>query len=392
VVFPDLVPGPGYDQVYPLYAEVCAVSQIRAEFTAYGGSAGHGVIYLKGVCRDGASKYPRLKLCDPGAADLSDPGSGTGVSVNKVLKNVNWVAIPGRQLFYYGNLKQDDVLDAEAGKAAIADAHEKGVFEGVEVHEKYLPGGEEEGADLKFLAENTLGTDYALNFGRSALCTRLPVTETMMEEIVGFLNGLNDEYASGEADYNWSGYSDNCVHVVHNSLAAADVWQPKAIRLVKFLQVFNMAIPSNEAVNLASRSTDFPLEDLGQVYNDHAMRSSLMKHDWLPTRQGALVSSIPVHQKNELYDTKVKMLVLEGPLSRSKTRKLDRMIADPRYTDLKSNLEWFRERYESILAQRPEGWNVAPEGDEFRQFRRKYYGYIEAQLADVRKRLLILEK
>ena len=65
-----------------------------------------------------------------------------------------------------------------------------------------------------------------------------------------FLNGLNDEYASGKADYEWSGYADNCVHTLHNALAAAGVWKPKSVRATRCAS-FHLAVPANEFVDLA---------------------------------------------------------------------------------------------------------------------------------------------
>ena len=83
--------------------------------------------------------------------------------------------------------------------------------------------------------------------------------------MVDYLNALNDEYARGEADYNWSGYADNCAHALHNSLAAADVWKPQSVRATKFKQLFNLAVPANEMTNLAFRGNTYPLEDFGKI-------------------------------------------------------------------------------------------------------------------------------
>ena len=65
----------------------------------------------------------------------------------------------------------------------------------------------------------------------------------------------NREYAEGEADYNWSVWADNCVHTLRNALAAANIWSPLSVRAVKFLQMFNLAVPANEFVNLAELGT-----------------------------------------------------------------------------------------------------------------------------------------
>ncbi len=77
-------------------------------------------------------------------------------------------------------------------------------------------------------------------------CARVPVTEDMLVEIK-----LNHEYATGEANYEWSGLSDSCVHTLRNALAAASVWPPLSVRAIQLHQIFNLAIPPNEFVNLA---------------------------------------------------------------------------------------------------------------------------------------------
>jgi len=390
VVLPTYQPPATYDELYPLYIELCAVSQIRAKFAKEGGSPGHAVMWLKGVCVDEEATYPKLKLCDPAEVDLGNPENGTGVSVNKVLKNANWLAIPGRSLFFDGNLTRNTLLDAQHGIATIEDAHRKGVFEKVGAHEKYLPPTDDRDAVLTFLASETLGTDFALNFGRSAICSRLPVTEPMMEDIVGYLNGLNEDYADGETEYNWSGYSDNCVHAVVNALAAADIWPPKPVRLVKFLQLFHLAIPSNEFAKLLFRTTDFPVESFGQVYGDNSMRRSLAKYGWLPTRHGALVTVDPVHQKNDLYDTRFRIFMLQGPIFKSKAKRIKRIADDERFTDLAGNLRYYKEFYEEILAGRPSDWDYTPKGDPVRASRKQYYEYIKAQLEDVNHKLLLI--
>jgi hypothetical protein len=41
-------PDPVYEELFPAYAELCAVSQYRPKEREVGGSPGHGVMYLKG--------------------------------------------------------------------------------------------------------------------------------------------------------------------------------------------------------------------------------------------------------------------------------------------------------------------------------------------------------
>ena len=151
-----------YDALFPYYVEICAVSQIRAHFAKHGGSPGHAVMYLKGACRDPEAPFPTIKICDPESVDLTDPESGVGISVNKLLKNINWFAIPGKQLFFFGNLDRDEVLDENHTRETIKAVADLGVFKGIEIKEEYKPPKGDTEAIFQLLAKETLGTDWFL--------------------------------------------------------------------------------------------------------------------------------------------------------------------------------------------------------------------------------------
>ena len=90
-----------YNAIFPYYAEVCVVTQYHRKGSTPGGWGGHASLFLHGAEIDTSRDYPRLQL----AADdrsLSSPDAGTGISVNQILSNVNWVAIPGRDQFFRG--------------------------------------------------------------------------------------------------------------------------------------------------------------------------------------------------------------------------------------------------------------------------------------------------
>ena len=154
-----------------------------------------------------------------------------GVSVGRWFRNVNWVAVPGYKLFYPGNLELSERLNQAHFDATVRYAIDKGVYKGVEFHD--YPAARS-GASLEnFIANHGIGTDFALQFARSAFCARLPVTERMLDEVIAFLNDKNREYAEGDVDYNWSVWADNCVHTLRNALAAANIWSPLSVRAVK---------------------------------------------------------------------------------------------------------------------------------------------------------------
>jgi hypothetical protein len=376
-------PGLVYDQLYPYYVELCAVSQFRSKTKGTGGVPGHAVMYLKGACRDEASPYPQLRRCRRVATDPYDPEHGAGVSVNRWLRNVNWIATPGRALFYEGNLPPGERLTQAHFDATVEAVVDAGIFRGVELHE--YPTDASERTLEGFVAQHSLATDYALRFARSVFCARMPVTEEMLVEAMDFLNELNHEYATGEADYEWSGFADNCVHTLRNALAAASIWTPTSVRVIKLRQIFNLAIPANEFVNLARLGAKGPLQDYGKIYGESVHRDSLIEFDWLPTRHGALVKALPVHAENDLYDTALRLFVLQSPFRQGQIRDAVRLLSDQRFVEVGPNLRHFEQVYAGILANRDEeGFGLASlRGDRYRRVRRRYYAYLEKQQAEV---------
>lgn len=126
-----------YNTLFPYYAELCTVTQYNLRHSKPGGSGGHATMFLNGAEIDPAAGYPRLRLAAEGT-ELSDPDSGTGISVNKVFANVNWVAIAGRGMFFRAGLAPDRRLTKDALEGAIRTAAAAGWFDGIEIHEELL--------------------------------------------------------------------------------------------------------------------------------------------------------------------------------------------------------------------------------------------------------------
>jgi hypothetical protein len=384
-----------YEALSDHYVELCAVSQYRPREGDLGGIPGHAVMYLKGACRDESAPYPRLRPCLYPTFDRKDPEHGAGISVNRWLKNVNWVATPGKSFFFNGDVAEYELLDQERFDRAVQRALELGMYRGVEIHAK--PGAEAPQSIPDFVAKDSIGTDFALRFGRTVFCTRLPMREQMLGQVMDYLNGLNDEYWTGNADYQWSGYSDNCVHTLHNALAAAGVWKPKSIRRTKLRQLFNLAIPANTVIDLAFLSNLYPIEDLGKVRGDELHWESLVTRGWLPATPGVLLKTLPVLQVNELYDTKFRLFVLGGFFSSQVIKRAQTLLTDGRYLQLDANLRYFYHRYERILAERDEkeSWVDSLRGEDYRRDREIYYDYIERQrdgVVEVLERMAEIEE
>jgi hypothetical protein len=380
-------PDPAYDQLFPYYVELCATSQFRSKLKGEGGVAGHAVMYIKGACKDEKAPFPQLRRCRVAATELNDPEHGAGISVGRWFRNVNWVATPGYELFFRGNLKIGEPLTETYFRATVHDVIDSGVYKGVEFHDAPSVGA---GASLEdFVATEGIGTDQALEFARSAFCARLPVTEPMLQEVIAFLNDKNKEYAEGKADYNWSVWADNCAHTLRNALAAANIWSPLSVRAVKFRQIFNLAVPANEFVNLAELGTEGDIDDYREIQRDGPHRDAFYEFHWLPTRHGALLKTLPVHEPNDLYDTTFRLFTLQSPFRMPKTAHAIELLSDDRFVNLGANLRYFRQKYQAILAAHDERRDMlaSVRGTPFRRVERLFYDYIKAQQAEVESML-----
>lgn len=380
-----------YEALFPYYVELCAMSQFRSEDLGRGGSPGHAVMYLKGACRDREAPYPKLRRCSGGVSDPASPEHGVGISVNRWLRNVNWLAFDGRSLFYDGRVGPDETVTRARLDSLVREAIDAGVYRGVELWP--YPGQTPDSTLFDFVSQNGAGTDFALRYARSGLCGRLPIEPAMLDEMIHFLNDLNREFATGAEDYRWSVYADNCVHTLRNALAAASVSDPISVRTAKLLQLFHLAVPANEAIRLAALGTMGPVGSYPEIFADAPMRDAMLEFGWLPTRHGSLLVSLPVHARNELFDPRPRMLVFQGPLTLRKTRKLLEMLDDPRFTEIDANLRHFDEVYRGILARKDEPDDVfaSLRGDRYRRVRRRYVSVIESGLREVEQMRAALE-
>jgi len=372
-------PDPMYDQLFPYYVELCATSQFRSSEKGRGGVTGHAVMYIKGACKDEQAPFPQLRRCRVTATDLDDPEHGVGISVGRWFRNVNWVAVPGYDLFFRGNLAPGQRLTQAHLDATVREAIAKGIYHGVELHEYPTTAAARSLED--FVRHHSIGTDLAHQFARSVFCARVPVTERMLEEVTAFLNDKNREYAKGEADYDWSLLADNCVHTVRNALAAANIWAPLSVRTVKLLHLLNLAVPANEFVNLAELGTEGNIEDYRHIQADGPQRDALHEFGWLPTRHGALLKTLAVHEPNDLYETRFRLFTLQSPLRMGKTRHAVELLSDERFVDLAANLRYFRDKYSAILAGCQARGNglASVRGTPYRRGERLHCAYIEAQ-------------
>ena len=382
-------PGPAYEQLFPRYVELCAVSQYRSFDRGEGGVPGHAVMYLKGACKDESAPIPQLRACRTHATRVDDPEHGAGISVDRWLENANWLATPSHRLFFDGDLNEGEAVTRATLARTVRAVIDAGVFQGV----VFRPDTPTQGPLEEIVGKEFAGTDFALRIARTSYCTRLPVTAEMMGEIILYLNAVNLAYASGQAHYDWNGISDNCAHLLHNALAAASVWPPRSVRTSKLRQIANLSVPANEVIDLAELGTEGPLADAREVYRNDEARDALLSLDWLPRRHGVVMTIVPPWEPNELFDTRARIMLLQGPFRRGGVGTAQRLYRDPRFTQLRPNLEHFRAVYSRVLAKRGEtiaGGVLPLRSVRYLRPTKLYYHYVEEQLAEVERMLAFL--
>ncbi|MFO1152086.1 MAG: hypothetical protein U1E42_00270 [Rhodospirillales bacterium] len=380
-------PDPAYEELFPFYVDLCTISQFARRDGRQGNPFGHALFYIKGACKDENAPFPQLRRCRSVATSLDDPEHGAGVSVGRWFRNVNWIAIPGYQLVFPGNLQPGERLTQAHFDATVREAIAKGVYDGVELHDGWARRGNQTLED--FVANHSISADFAVQFARNVFCARVPVTEPILNEVISFLNDKNHEYATGKADYSWHALADNCVHTVRNALAAANVWSPLSVRETKLMHLFNLAIPANQFVNLAMLGAEGPLEDYQEIQDEGPSRDALHDFHWLPTRHGALLKTLPVHQPNDVFETRFRLFALQSPFTMGRSATAVRLLSDPRFVDLETNLRYFRDKYQAILEHQDYLTDplASVRGSPYRRVERLHLDYIEAQLRDVEEKL-----
>ena len=382
---------PLYQSMFPYYAELCAVSQIRKKPgfgpDISGGPGGHSVLFLSGVCLDHDAHYPVLKMCDTSIANHPD---GVGLSVNAHYRNANWVATERSAFFFDGTLKPGQRLTRAVYADTQRQAEALGILDGIVFHDRVFEGKPAAISRRDWMYEMSVSTDYAVDFGRGRYCSRVPVTPDQMTRMVGFLNGRNAIYRDGRTPFLWSVLKDNCTHLTHNALAAAGVWNEWKINRPLLISAFSFPVPKNEYVNLMQRTNELPLTDLAALFRDAGARRSLMRSDWLATQPGSITESEAPRRDNDIYNTSLQLIFYDDPILGSYRPNFERFQSQPRYHDLRTNLAYFASLYARIRAERkPLDWwlvhhpALARSPNDFPAFYRQYYGYVDAQSARV---------
>jgi len=125
-----------------------------------------------------------------------------------------------------------------------------------------------------------------------------------------------------------------------------------------------------------------------------------MQMDVLPTVPGAIAEAEPAVASNEVYDTDLRLIFYDDPITGRYRQRFARIFAEPRYTDLRANLNYFADLYRGIERERQplaaflaeHGAGTPAEREELASFYGHYYGYIERQDAAVTADLSTLQR
>jgi hypothetical protein len=142
-------------------------------------------------------------------------------------------------------------------------------------------------------------------------------------------------------------------------------------------------------VNLAELGTEGNIDDYREIQLDGPQRDALHEFHWLPTRHGALLKTLPVHEPNDLYDTMFRLFTLQSPFRMGKTQRAIDLLSDERFVKLDANLRYFHQKYDTILASHDEHRDMlaSVRGSPYRRVERLYYEYIRAQRTEVESML-----
>jgi hypothetical protein len=391
-----------YNSLFPYSVEVCAVTQLHQIGAKPGGWGGHATLFINGAEIDSGASYPRLRLLAKGA-DLSGADSGVGISVNKVFDNVTWVAVPGRDEFFRGRLATEQLLDKDVYEAAIRRAATSGWFAGVGIKDAVMRQRPPAVRPEEFIARHSIGTDFALNFARTAYCARLPVSRDALTKVVDYLNSTNE--SAQKSGYTWNMYTNNCSHVAHNALAAAGVWDPKVARgpgainvardvvsvarALALSQMSDFSFPANSFVRLYEAGNERPIDDALAAFRNHDVRRT-MGDGWMTTGPGALIAAYPIHDagRNQMFALGRDPFLFSVPMLWDKADKFKMLTghAPSIVTDLDANLATYRERYAKTLSNQRTvddelaSLGVDGNGHDFRTFYGHFYEHIAGEL------------
>lgn len=343
-----------YDEVFSEYYEYCTGTRLKYQPAYYGGATGgiggHGFMYVHGLCKDYSKNYPQVKVCDE-----NDDHKGVGISLDSDYLNVQWVAVPGRELMIFGDKNPSEIVTHEMIQEITKKTYDLKVFENVKlkgISDKFVFNSEDYQRET---ARFSIGTDFAVNWARDLRCVRIPVLKDKLSETADYLNSLNQKYYHGPKEYEWSDLKNNCVHLSKNVASKLGITKSVPTDKSKFTQIMNLAVPSNYYLHLV----------------DKAVLKKKVKNRYTPNQFGSLMAKYPAFPTNDMFvteDLDALTLPRKNLLRfRATPVSYDRFLKEAKYTSLEENAHY----WEVLYSKKDDGKAEKPGfiGKKFRQLR-----------------------
>ncbi len=295
IVFISLSASAAFGDESP-YFEYCGTTQWKTTDGQVGGGTGHAFTYIKGLCKNYSEKYPQVVPCDELTSDeqSAHPHDGVGISLDKNFSNVNWIAVPDRDLMFFGSIERRSPT-ANDVVALQRKAAELKVFEGVKLLDGKVEGQFGTDAYADNVARNTLGTDIAVNWARSLYCVKIPVKKESLISVAAYLNKQNQLYQFGEP-YKWDKFSNNCVHLSMNQGHALGINKHISTDRPMPLALFNLALPANAYMMYADLAV-LKKPSYGKIKKD------VRNNGFSTTQVGSLLSNHEAYPNGEIFLT-----------------------------------------------------------------------------------------
>lgn len=338
-----------YEDHFPVYYEYCTGTQWKLQSGDVGGSPGHGFSYIHGLCKDYSSAYPQVIPCSEVSKELKAkyPHEGVGISLDKNFSNVMWVAVPGRDLMLFGDKERKAISHADVKEHNERITELKVFDEVISKSDKLKDIPRHTPAYLSAIAEDTLGTDHAVNWARELHCVKIPATKESLVGVTQFLNESNNQYKEGPG-YEWSKLSNNCVHLSINASNAMGLNGAIKLDQKHIKMLTNMALPANGFLMYADHAV------LSKVPSKKLLKKVLPQTGLYQAQVGSIMEAHPAFPSGEKFNTD-ELSVLTGPRIfkpfklLATPRKYEKKYMTPKNSELKANAEMWIERYEALL-------------------------------------------
>jgi hypothetical protein len=371
-----------YDTIFPYYTMQCAVGQVKELSGETSGKYGHGLIYIGGACKDKSADYPKVKLCEEGSSS-----KGVIVSLDGGYINTLFATVDGKDLLFNAGLQKDQVLDKAFFEQTVQKAISSGAARGVKINPAFIDKSVVMGDEERSARQSTK-TDWAVSFARDSACARIPMNKAQVSAMVDALNQKNSDYISGNASFHWDEFTNNCITLIHNSLAQAGIVktmslkQPSAFEKLKKAISEQLPIPGMDLVKTVETVNN--LSNIGsaqKVFANKDLRDAFEKFEALPL--GGSVEWIPMHvTNNTLYQHGEFKF---DPIGDRAKNKFMNLLNDPQYSTVEGNLNRTLDHLKEIQKARVS--LAADDLSDLAKFSAKYNAWIDQSILDYQSHL-----